>query len=96
MDKDIAGKGALFALKVKGDSMTGAGIFEGDIVVVRQQQTAEDGEIVVAMTGGEATVKRLVRKGREIYLKPENPAYKPINGKEIHIVGKVVFLTRKI
>ncbi|MFH1368000.1 MAG: transcriptional repressor LexA [Elusimicrobiota bacterium] len=96
IDRDIAGKGDCFALKVKGDSMTGAGILEGDIVVVRHQQTADSGDIVVAMAGGEATVKKLRKKGRDVYLEPANPKYRPIHSNDIRIIGKVVYLSRKI
>ncbi|MBN1824363.1 MAG: transcriptional repressor LexA [Endomicrobiales bacterium] len=96
LDKDIAPSGTYFALKVKGDSMTGAGIFEGDTVVVRHQPTAEDGEIVVAKVGGaEGTVKRLRKKGGAVWLHPENPRYEPIGG-DIEISGKVVYLARKV
>lgn len=96
VDRHFVGKGNYFALRVRGDSMTGAGILDGDIVVVRQQQTAEHGEIVVALAGGEATVKRLHRKGRELWLEPENPKYRPIHSDDVRIAGKVVYLTRKI
>ena len=96
VDADIAKGGQYFALKVKGDSMTGAGIFEGDTIVVRQQQTADDGDIVVAMVRGEATVKRLRGKDGDVFLEPANPKYKPIRGKDIKIHGKVVYLARKI
>jgi repressor LexA len=96
IDRHAVGKGNYFALKVRGDSMTGAGIFEDDVVVVRQQETAEHGDIVVALAGGEATVKRLHRKGKDVWLEPANPKYKPIHSKDIRIAGKVVYLTRKI
>ena len=78
-----------FALRVKGDSMMGAGILDGDKVIVRPQQTAEHGEIVVALLEDEATVKRLCRKNGEIWLLPENPAYSPIDGQNARIIGKV-------
>jgi repressor LexA len=97
LEKDMVLSGTYFALKVKGDSMTGAGIFDGDTVVIRHQQDAEDGEIVVArVDGGEGTVKRLRKKDGEVYLAPENPKYEPIRGRNIEIAGKVVYLTRKI
>ena len=67
-----------FALRVRGESMIGAGILDGDRVIVRPQQTAEDGQIVVARIGDEATVKRLSRKNGEIWLLPENPAFSPL------------------
>ena len=82
-----------FALRVRGESMMGAGILDGDKVVVRPQQTAEDGQIVVARIGDEATVKRLSRRNGEIWLLPENPAFDPIDGSEAELIGivKAVF-----
>lgn len=83
-----------FLLTVRGNSMIGAGIFEGDLVIVRCQPTADRGEIVVALQGDEATVKRLdVADGRPV-LRAENPAYAPIRG-EFEILGKVVGLLRR-
>ena len=97
IEKDMVLSGTYFALKVKGDSMTGAGIFDGDTIVIRHQPDAEDGEIVVAkVDGGEGTVKRLRKNGNEVYLQPENSKYEPIRGSNIEIAGKVVYLTRKI
>lgn len=84
-----------FALRVRGDSMIEAGIFDGDKVVVRQQQTADHGDIVVALIGDEATVKRLSRKNGEVWLMPENPAYSPIDGHEAQILGKVRAVIRE-
>ena len=84
-----------FALRVRGDSMIEAGIFDGDKVVVRPQQTAENGEIVVALLGDSATVKRLRRRGGEVWLMPENPAYDPIDGREAQILGKVKAVIRE-
>ena len=78
-----------FALRVRGDSMVNAGILSGDLVVVRPQQTADDGQIVVARIGDEATVKRLSCKEGEVWLLPENEAYAPIDGTEAEIVGLV-------
>ena len=78
-----------FALRVRGESMIGAGILDGDKVIVRPQQTAEDGQIVVARIGDEATVKRLSRKNGEVWLLPENPAFDPIDGSEAEIIGLV-------
>ena len=72
-----------------------AGIFDGDKVVVRPQQTAENGEIVVALLGDSATVKRLRRRGGEVWLMPENPAYDPIDGREAQILGKVKAVIRE-
>ena len=83
-----------FALRVRGESMIGAGILDGDRVIVRPQQTAEDGQIVVARIGDEATVKRLSRKNGEIWLLPENPAFAPIDGSEAEIIGIVKALCR--
>ena len=84
-----------FALRVKGDSMIGAGILDGDKVVVRPQQTAEDGQIVVARLGDEATVKRLRRRDGQVWLLPENPAYAPIDGTEAELVGLVKAVVRE-
>lgn len=83
------GDPSCFALRVRGDSMVNAGIFSDDLVVVRPQQTADDGQIVVARIGDEATVKRLRLNGGEVWLLPENEAYAPIDGSEAEIVGIV-------
>ena len=92
---EIVGDSSSFLLKVRGDSMIEAGIFDGDKVVVRPQQTAENGEIVVALLGDSATVKRLRRRGGEVWLMPENPAYDPIDGREAQILGKVKAVIRE-
>ena len=84
-----------FALRVRGDSMIGAGILDGDKVVVRPQPTAGDGQIVVARIGDEATVKRLSRKNGQVWLLPENPAYEPIDGREAELVGLVKAVVRE-
>ena len=84
-----------FALRVRGESMIGAGILDGDRVIVRPQQTAEDGQIVVARIGDEATVKRLRRRDGQIWLLPENPAFSPIDGTEAEIIGIVKALCRE-
>lgn len=84
-----------FALRVKGDSMINARIFDGDKVVVRPQQTAENGEIVVALIEDEATVKRLHREGSQVWLLPENPDYSPIDGWNARILGKVKAVIRE-
>ena len=84
-----------FALRVRGDSMIGAGILSGDKVVVRPQSTAEDGQIVVALLGEEATVKRLCRKNGQIWLMPENEHYEPIDGREAKILGLVKAVVRE-
>ena len=88
------GEPGCFALRVRGDSMIGAGILSGDKVVVRPQATAEDGQIVVARIGDEATVKRLFRRNGQILLLPENPDYPPIDGKDAEIVGIVKTVVR--
>ena len=92
----LVGHGTLFALKVQGDSMVDAAICDGDLVVVRQQQVAEDGEIVAAMLDGEATVKVLRRRDGHIELLPRNPAYQPIPADDAVILGKVVSVLRRI
>ena len=83
-----------FALRVRGESMIGAGILDGDKVVVRPQQTAENGEIVVALLGDEATVKRYRRKNGQVWLMPENPDFEPIDGTYATILGKVKAVIR--
>ncbi len=83
-----------FLLTVRGDSMINAGIFDGDLVIVHSQPTAQTGEIVVALIGEEATVKRLVQEGTRPYLVPENANYSPIR-EEFEILGKVVGLLRR-
>ena len=84
----------MFALRVRGDSMIGAGILSGDTVVVRPQSAADHGDIVVALLGDEATVKRLsLRDG--VWLLPENPAYSPIDGREATILGRVRAVVRE-
>ena len=84
-----------FALRVRGESMLKAGILPGDLVVVRRQQTAQHGEIVVAIIDNEATVKRLSLRGGEIWLLPENDEYSPIDGSEAQILGKVTAVVRQ-
>ena len=84
-----------FALRVRGDSMIGAGILEGDAVIVRRQETADNHAIVVAMLEDEATVKRLLLKKGQVWLMPENPAYDPIDGSQASILGLVVAVYRE-
>ena len=84
-----------FALRVRGDSMINAAILSGDLVVVRPQQNAADGQIVVARIGDEATVKRLRRRHGEIWLMPENDNYAPIDGTEAEIIGIVKAVVRE-
>jgi repressor LexA len=92
----IGGDEGEFILRVRGDSMVDAGILEGDHVVVRKQETANDGEIVVALVGEEATVKRLYREADHVRLQPENSAYEPIRSKDVQILGRVVGLYRSV
>lgn len=84
-----------FALRVRGDSMVGAGILNGDMVVVRPQASADDGQIVVARIGDEATVKRLHRRNGQVWLIPENSAYSPIDGSEAELIGLVKAVIRE-
>jgi repressor LexA len=92
--------GEHFALRVSGKSMTGAGILDGDVVVVRRQDSAADGDVVAALLPGpgedEATVKRLRRRGGRVTLHPENPAFSPIQMTDGRILGKVVAVLRKL
>jgi repressor LexA len=85
-----------FVLRVMGDSMIKAGIFEGDYVVVRPQETAIDGEIVVALVGEEATVKRFYKEKDHIRLQPENDAVAPILSREVKLLGRVVGVCRRV
>ncbi len=89
------GDPSCFALRVRGDSMINAGIFDGDKVVVRPQTSADDGQIVVARIGDEATVKRLFCKAGQILLMPENENYEPIDGSEAEIIGLVKAVYRE-
>lgn len=84
-----------FALRVRGESMLNAGILPGDLVVVRRQPTANNGEIVVALIEDEATVKRLSLRNGQIWLMPENDAYTPIDGSNAQILGKVDAVVRR-
>jgi repressor LexA len=98
LPRRLVGRGTLFMLRVKGDSMTGAAITDGDLVVVRQQQVAENGEIVAAQLDrsgtAEATVKTLQRLDGHVWLMPHNPAYQPIPADNATILGKVVAVVR--
>ena len=87
--------GEHFALRVRGESMLGAGILPGDLVVVHRQQDAYNGEIVVALFEDEATVKTLSRRGGHTWLLPENPDYDPIDGDLADIIGRVVAVVRR-
>src|SRR5712692_5037097 len=95
---DLARGEQTFALKVKGDSMIEDGILDGDLVVIRRQETAEDGDIVCALIGNEATLKRFYRKGNEVILKPANKNYESIvvSKGEFHILGKATGVIRKL
>ena len=84
-----------FALRVRGDSMINAAILSGDLVVVRPQQSADDGQIVVARIGDEATVKRLRRRSGKVWLMPENDSYAPIDGTEAELIGVVKAVVRE-
>lgn len=96
LPEDFVGSGECFLLRVRGDSMVGAGIFDGDYLVVRKQSHAQDGDIVVARIGDEATVKRFYREGDRIRLQPENPTMEPIYTREVVIEGKAVGLVRRL
>ena len=89
------GDPSCFALRVRGDSMKDAGILSGDLVVVRPQQAADDGQIVVARIGDEATVKRLRRRNGQVWLMPENDAYEPIDGSDAQLIGLVKAVVRE-
>ena len=85
-----------YLLRVRGESMKDAGILEGDLVVVRPQETAQDGEIVVALVGEEATVKRFFQEADHVRLQPENEAMEPIRSRDVRVLGRVVGLMRSI
>ena len=84
-----------FALRVRGESMLGVGIYPDDLVIVHRQEDAVNGEIVVALFEDEATVKTLSRKDGKVWLLPANPDYSPIDGTHAHLIGKVVALIRR-
>ncbi|GDY30315.1 LexA repressor [Gandjariella thermophila] len=96
LPKEIVGHGELFLLRVAGDSMVDAAITDGDWVVVRQQPTADNGDVVAAMIDGEATVKTFKRRDGHVWLMPHNPAYEPILGDEATVLGKVVAVLRRL
>jgi repressor LexA len=96
LPRQLVGEGQLFLLKVVGDSMVDAAICDGDWVVVRQQQTAENGDVVAAMLDGEATVKTFKRRDGHVWLMPHNPAYEPIPGDEATVLGRVQAVLRRI
>ena len=96
LPREFAGNGVSFLLRVRGDSMIEAGIFDGDLVLVRQQETADNGEIVVALLGDEATVKRFFREKDHIRLQPENECLEPIIVQDVRILGKVTGVLRQL
>eukprot|EP01133_Synstelium_polycarpum_P023488 gene23488-28152_t len=96
LPRELVGQGSLFMLKVVGESMIDAAICDGDWVVVRQQNVAENGDIVAAMIDGEATVKTFKRTKKEVWLMPHNDLFEPIPGNNAVILGKVVTVMRKI
>jgi repressor LexA len=96
LPKQLVGEGDLFMLKVVGDSMIDAAIADGDWVVVREQQVAENGEIIAAMIEGEATVKSYRMSDGRVWLIPHNPAFTPIQGDRATILGKVVSVLRRV
>ena len=96
LPRQLVGDGTLFMLEVRGDSMVDAAICNGDYVVVRQEQTAENGEIVAALIDGEATVKTFQRKDGHVWLLPHNTSYDPIDGTHATILGKVTAVLRRV
>ncbi|KLL97327.1 ArsR family transcriptional regulator [Rhodococcus sp. IITR03] len=96
LPRELVGQGSLFLLKVVGQSMIDAAICDGDWVVVRQQNVADNGDIVAAMLDGEATVKTFKRVDGDVWLMPHNPMFEPIPGNDAVILGKVVTVVRKI
>lgn len=95
LPQSLQGRGDLFALRVQGESMIEAGIEDGDIVVLRRQETAENGEIVVAMIDDEATLKRIYYEDGHVRLQPENAAMEPIYADEVVILGRLLALFRQ-
>lgn len=96
LPRDFVREDASFILRVRGDSMIDAGIYDGDYLVVRQQATANNGEIVAAMIGDEATVKRFYRERDHIRLQPENSGMSPIIARDVTVLGKAVALIRRL
>ena len=93
---DLVRQDNVFMLKVQGESMIGAGILDGDLIIVRQQNEARNGDIVVALIGDEATVKRFFKERTLIRLQPENPTMEPIYSQDVSILGKVVGVFRTL
>jgi repressor LexA len=96
LPRQLVGEGTMFLLAVRGDSMIDAAICDGDWVVVRQQPTANNGDIVAALLDDEATVKTFKRTGSQVWLMPHNSAYDPIDGNHATILGKVVAVLRRV
>ncbi len=96
LPRELTGRGTVFGLRVRGDSMVDAAICDGDIVVVRQQNEAHTGQIVAAMIDDEATVKVYRRTGGHVYLEPRNPAYEVIDGDRAVVLGIVVSVLRSV
>jgi repressor LexA len=96
LPRELTGRGNVFGLRVRGDSMVDAAICDGDIVVVRQQPEAHSGQIVAAMIDGEATVKVYRRRNGHVYLEPRNPAYEVIDGDNAVVLGAVVSVLRSV
>ncbi|MDY3279718.1 MAG: transcriptional repressor LexA [Eubacteriales bacterium] len=91
---DVVGRGEHFVLEIRGESMISAGIMNGDFVVIKRQQTAQNGDIIIAMLDGEATCKRYFKEPDRFRLQPENPRMRPIYTKKVDIVGRVVAVYR--
>ena len=85
----------IFALRVAGDSMKDAGIYDGDIAVIHKQEVAQNGDIVVALIEDEATLKYFYKEKKKVRLQPANKAYKPIMAQDVHVIGKLVGLYRQ-
>ena len=96
LPRSLVGEGQLFLLEVSGDSMVDAAICHGDYVVVRQQQTAQNGDVVAALLDGEATVKTFQKRNGQVWLLPHNEAYDPIDGTHATILGKVTAVLRRM
>ena len=96
LPRELVGEGTLFMLRVVGDSMINAAITDGDWVVIRQQPSAENGDIVAALLDGEATVKTYRRTEDHVWLMPQNPQYEPIAGDDALILGRVVTVLRRV
>jgi repressor LexA len=97
LPRDLVGHGEdLFMLRIRGDSMLQAGILNGDYVIVRRQATANEGEIVAALIDGEATVKRLSRRGGRLQFLAENPVFEPIESQDAQLLGKIVTVIRRL